>query len=336
MTTQHSVAVVGAGVAGLACAAELVRADVAVTVLERARGLGGRLATRRHGALSYDHGAQFITARSRPFVKYVTVSRNAGAAAAWAPSIVEDGHRNWDAPIEDWYVGTPGMSGVVRPLARSLTVQTGTFVHELLRRENGWEIETDTGRRLGPYGAVVAAIPAPQALSLLAPHGRSFRHLISVQMAPCWSLMVSFERTLSVGNDVFRWTHGPLSLAARQASKPGRPPDPGSWVIHATPQWSREHLEADAQEAAQLLLHAFATALGSGLPVPAWLHAHRWRHAMVEQSLGLPCLLDADLAAGACGDWCIAPRVEAAFESGRAMAHSLLSMQGKFVPVARG
>ena len=332
MSAQPEVAVIGAGVAGLACASELARSDVTVTVLERARGLGGRLATRRRGNLAFDHGAQFITARSRPFVRYVTVARNAGAAAAWTPSILEDGHRNWDAPIEDWYIGTPGMSGIVRPLARGLTLQTGTLVHELIRRDHGWELETDTGRRLGPFNAVVTAVPAPQALSLLAPHGRAFRHLISVQMAPCWSLMVSFECGPPVESDVFRWTDGPLALAACESSKPGRPADRGSWVIHATPRWSREHLEADAQEAAQLMLHSFATAVGSGLPAPAWVHAHRWRHAMVEQALGLPCLLDADIAAGACGDWCIAPRVEAAFESGRAMAHSVLSMLGKLVP----
>jgi predicted NAD/FAD-dependent oxidoreductase len=335
VTDPPGVAVIGAGVAGLTCAAELARADVSVTVLERARGLGGRLATRRRGAAAYDHGAQFITARSRPFVRYVTVARNAGAAAAWRPSITDDGERNPDAPTEDWYVGLPGMSGIVRPLARGLTLEIGTFVHELLRREDGWELETDTGRRLGPFAAVIAAVPAPQALSLLAPHGRAFRHLLAVQMGPCWSLMVSFERALGGGPDVFRWTDGPLALAARESSKPGRPADPGSWVIHATPRWSREHLEADAQEAAQLMLHAFATAAGRGLPAPAWLHAHRWRHAMVEQPLGLPCLLDADIAAGACGDWCIAPRVEAAFESGRAMAHSVLSLLGRPVALVR-
>jgi renalase len=334
LNEQPEVAVIGAGVAGLACASELARADVMVTVLERARGLGGRLATRRRGNLAFDHGAQFITARSRPFVRYVTVAQNAGAAAAWTPSILEDGHRNWDSPIEEWYVGAPGMSGIVRPLARGLTLETGTFVHELLRSDNGWELETDTGRRLGPFNAVVAAVPAPQALSLLAPHGRAFRHLISVQMAPCWALMAHFEDASHIESDVFRWTQGPLALAARQSSKPGRPADRGSWVIHAAPRWSREHLEADAQEAAQLMLHAFATAVGNHLPAPAWLHAHRWRHAMVEQALGLPCLLDADIAAGACGDWCIAPRVEAAFESGRAMAHSVLSTLGRLAPPA--
>ena len=64
------IAVIGAGMAGLACAHELLRADAKVTVFERSRGLGGRLATRRQGDLAFDHGAQFVTARSRPFISY--------------------------------------------------------------------------------------------------------------------------------------------------------------------------------------------------------------------------------------------------------------------------
>jgi predicted NAD/FAD-dependent oxidoreductase len=332
--TQPEIAVVGAGIAGLACASELAHAGAQVVVFERARGLGGRLATRRHGRVAFDQGAQFLTARSGPFVKYLTVARNAASAAPWTPTIVED-HRVWDAPIEDWFVGTPGMSGMVRPLARSLSIRTGATVYEFVRRDDQWEVETDSRLRVGPFDAVVVAAPAPQALTLLAPHGRTFRHLTNVSMAPCWTLMVKFDRDLPLPNDVFRWTGGPLSWAARDGSKPGRPSDPGAWVIHATGKWSRDHLEADAQEAAQLMLHAFANVVNDSLPAPQYVQAHRWRHALVDSALGLPCLLDADIAAGACGDWCIAPRVEAAFESGRAMAHSMLSMLGIPVPLTR-
>jgi predicted NAD/FAD-dependent oxidoreductase len=66
-----------------------------------------------------------------------------------------------------------------------------------------------------------------------------------------------------------------------------------------------------------------------------FLQAHRWRYAFVEQALGLPCLVDEETAAGACGDWCIAPRVEAAFESGRALAQAVLSMVGLSRPMGR-
>ena len=72
------IAVIGAGVAGLACARELARADAKVTVFERSRGLGGRLGTRRQGNRAFDHGAQFITARGRPFSRYAEIAARAG------------------------------------------------------------------------------------------------------------------------------------------------------------------------------------------------------------------------------------------------------------------
>jgi predicted NAD/FAD-dependent oxidoreductase len=105
--------------------------------------------------------------------------------------------------------------------------------------------------------------------------------------------------------------------------------------VHASPQWTREHLEADARDAARLLLNEFAQAVGQTLPPPVHVEAYRWRHAFVEQALGLPCLVDEEIAAGACGDWCIAPRVEAAFESGRSVAHSVLSLLGLLAPAMR-
>jgi len=328
------VAVIGAGIAGLACARELARADARVTMFEKSRGLGGRLGTRRERGFAFDHGAQFVTARSRPFVKYIEVATRAGVARPWTPRVMEDG-RTWDAPIDDWQVGTPGMSTIVRPLSRGIELQTGVGVRELLQGQHGWELQTDAGRQNRIFDAVAVAIPAPQALTLLGPHGRAFRHLAEVRMAPCWSAMIAFELPIEAGAEARRWTRGDLIWAACDSSKVQRPPGPQSWVVHASSQWSRDHLEADARDAAQLLLREFGQALGIELPTPVFLRAHRWRHAFVEQPLGLPCLVDVEIAAGACGDWCIAPRVEAAFESGRALAHSMLSVVGLAAPMAR-
>ena len=61
------VLVIGAGMAGLIAAAELQRAGRRVLVLDKGRGVGGRLASRRIGEASFDHGAQFITARTPRF-----------------------------------------------------------------------------------------------------------------------------------------------------------------------------------------------------------------------------------------------------------------------------
>jgi renalase len=333
---EMRVAVIGAGIAGLTCAHELARADANVTVFEKSRGLGGRLATRRQGDLAFDHGAQFVTARSRPFVSFAQLAVRAGVLDAWRPRIAEDGRNQWPAPIEDWWIGTPGMSALVRPLARNLDIQTGVAVHELLPSQRGWELLTDSGRQNGVFRAVAVATPAPQAQGLLGAHGRTFRHLSDVRMAPCWTGMYAFDRPLDFGVDVMRWTQGPLVWAATNSSKPGRLARPQCWVVHASSTWSRERLEVDAQQMARMLFEAFVDALGVALPAPSYSTAHRWRHALVERPLGMSCLVDEETSAGACGDWCLAPRVETAYESGRALAHSLLSLLGLSARVSHG
>ena len=329
------IAVVGAGIAGLACAQELLRADAHVTVFERARGIGGRIATRRVGDLAFDHGAQFATARSRGFLRYAQAAVRAGTLDAWRPRLMEDA-RTWPAPIDDWWIGTPGMGALVRPLARNLEIQTGVSVHELLPGQRGWELQTDSGRPHQVFRAVAIAVPAPQAATLLGPHGRAFRQIAEVRMAPCWTGLYAFDGALDLGAEARRWTRGPVAWAGCDSSKPGRFARPQCWVVHASSGWSREHLELDADEASRLLLHAFAEAVGRALPPPVHASAHRWRHALVETPVGLPCVVDEEIGAGACGDWCIAPRVEAAFESGRSLAHSILSMVGLSARVPRG
>jgi renalase len=332
--TDVRIAVIGAGMAGLACASELARADAQVTVFERARGLGGRLSTRRQGDLAFDHGAQFVTARSRPFVHYAESAQRAGLLAAWEPRLMED-DRAWDSPIGEWWVGRPGMSALVRPLTRGVVVRNGITVHEIMPGQRGWELLTDAGRQDTIFDAVAVAVPAPQALALLGPHGRAFRHLAKVHMTPCWAGLYTFDTPIDVGADARRWTDGPIGWACCDSSKPGRQSRPQTWVVHATPAWSTAHLELDSVDAAQRLLQAFSAAVGLRLPQPAYSSAHRWRHALVEKPLGLPCLVDEEIAAGACGDWCIAPRVEAAYESGRSLAYSLLSTVGLAAAIAR-
>jgi len=329
--SEIRIAVIGAGMAGLACARELARADVRVTVFERSRGLGGRLATRRDGSLAWDLGAQFLTARSPLFRSVIEAGSRAGTVLRWCPRVRED-DRQWERPIEEWLVGAPGMSAVVRPLARNLDIRIGVGVHELLAGQRGWELLTDAGTPSEVFDALAVAVPAPQALVLLGPHGQGFHRISEVRMAPCWAATFALDRPIDTGSDVYRWSSGPLGWAACDSSKPQRPTGAECWVLHASASWSREHLGDDADAIAQQLWRTFATACGIERTAPRALRAHRWRHASVEQPLGKPFIVDEESAVGACGDWCTAPRVEAAFDSGRSLAHALLSVVGRATP----
>lgn len=226
------VAVVGAGLAGLVCARELARRGVEVVVVDKGRGAGGRLATRRRGGPAFDHGAQYFTARGPRFADQVESWIADGTAARWEPRLValdrgrvravEASSATGDAQPEGAtrYVGTPGM----RQLALSLTealVQLGApaprqglRVERLAPATSGWRLHTtaldeagaDTSPVLGPFDAVVVATPAPQAADLLASAGEPWaeleRRVRRVRMTPCLAVLVEFEEALCTQDGV--------------------------------------------------------------------------------------------------------------------------------------
>jgi renalase len=314
---SHHVAVIGAGIAGLACARRLLDAGATVAVFEKSRGLGGRCATRRIDDLAFDHGAQYATAKTDAFRDYLTHAEAEGRAARWlaAEDLRNDGYER--------YVGVPGMSSLALGLGSGLDVRTKTEVTSLLRTATGWALGLDTGDAEGSYAAVVLAIPAPQALALLPDH-RFAPSLAGISFAPCWSGLMAFSERVEAPDLIDK--NGPIFWAARDETKPGRESVADCWVLHATAAWSRENFDERPEDIAPALGDAFAAARGGALPETVHLSAHRWRYALVEQPLGQEFLWDEEQGLGLCGDWCLSPRIEAAFTSGDALGRRIAGM----------
>lgn len=316
LPTDQSIAVIGAGMAGLICARRLTQAGLDVTVFDKARGPGGRLSTRRAEVGTFDHGAQFFRARDPRFIADVEAWRAAGAVDRWA------GRFKGLAVDEPLWVGAPRMSAMTRHLAGGLKdLRLSTRVAEATHTLGGWTLDDDAGQTLGTWSHLVVATPAPQAVPLLGGSPALADAARQTEMAPCWALMLAFDTPLDVDFQVAVITDGPLSWIARDSSKPGRP-DGERWIAHASPEWSQAHLEDDADAVAAQLRTAFAAQAAH--PEPTQVMAHRWRYARVTRPVGQPCLWDKAQRIGACGDWCLGPRVEAAWKSGRAMADAIL------------
>jgi len=306
-------AVIGAGMAGLSAAAELKRAGVETVVFEKSRGLGGRLATRRFAAGSADHGAQYVTARDERFQALMQQTVFAGHATGWAPA--------GKIGNEPWLVGLDGMSGLVRPLAGGLEIVRQTQIERIGTTSEGYALQSDRGPQ-GPFDAVIVAVPAPQAGPLLKAHGRPFDEISAARLQPTLTGLFAFDGPVPLDNDFHPEPAAGIATAVRNSSKPGRN-GAECWIVHASHDWSRHNLEADRDEIAAKVLDVFRRLAGD-LPPLVWQSGHRWRHAAVEVSLGAPCLVAGDRRLAACGDWCLGPRVEAAFLSGHAAARALL------------
>ena len=321
--------IVGAGMAGLTLARTLADAGAAVTVAEKSRGIGGRMASRRTDHGTFDHGAQYVTGKSPPFRALLTGLSHDGTVGFWKPA-------GRDRPIE-WHVGLPAMSKMLAPMLGGFDLRLRTAATAIERDGDGLVATLGEGADAATerFDRVLVTAPSPQARAMLEHLGAPFDRLSEPSYAPCWTLMLAFARRIEATADLYRSDPGdptPIGWAARNSSKPQREGEADLWIVNGTPAWSHEHLERTPEEIAPVLAEAFGDLIASGEidgkavgrpPEPIHAAAHRWRYSLVERPLGETHLLSDDGRIGACGDWCLAGRVEAAFESARALADAI-------------
>ncbi len=329
-------AVIGAGLAGLTCARELQRQGVQVRVFDKARGPGGRMATRRSEVGRFDHGAQYFTARDPGFAAFVDEQIGAGRVEPWKGRLValDAGTATPAGGATTRYVATPRMSALPRALGEGLDLECARRIAEVRRAGHAWLLHDKQGGAIGPFARVVVATPAEQAVPLLAGSPPLAERAARAVSAPCLAVMLGLAAPLDVGFDAAFVENSAIGWVAREGGKPGR--DVGErWVVHASADWSQAHLEEAPDDFVPSLLEAFAHALGRDLPPVTHAVGHRWRFARVTTPLDEDCLLDEAIGLGACGDWCGGDRVEAAWRSGRALADRLLAADAAETPGSR-
>jgi predicted NAD/FAD-dependent oxidoreductase len=307
-----SAAVIGAGLAGIACARRLTDAGWQLRVFESQRAPGGRIATRRFETAAFDHGAQYFSVRESPFRAAIEKASLAGVVERWRP--------RWPGGEQDrgdLWVGSPGMNALPRFLSEGLDIEYGARITRLERKQGGWTLMDDRGAGHPDFGFVVLALPAPEAAALAASHTPLTERVRAVTMAPCWAAMVAFAGPVGDAPDAGFTDDAVLPWFARNGSKPGRDA-PDAWVLHASAEYSRREFDAPPARVLKTLLTRFSEQLGRKLPAILLSDTHRWRHARVEAPLGEPYLLDRTANIGFCGDWCLDARAEAAFLSGEA------------------
>ncbi len=349
------VAVVGAGISGLIAARTLADHGLPVTVFDKGRGVGGRMATRRIDRQPcFDHGAQYFTARDPRFQRYVKSWLQQGIVAPWPDSdqslvVLKNGqiadkkiaNRERDAQssmrqaspptlqpqvslVNTRFVGNPSMNAVGKHLADGLDVRSAVCVGTIKSSQSRLQLFDNTGSNLGDFDHAIVAAPAPQTAALLASFPELVQPIAQIQMQPCWAVMASFPLPLTE-DWVGAFIHDSiLTWAARNGTKPGRPNDAEHLVLHAHHQWTVENWELDAAEVARELLAAFWQASGIKPQTATHLQAHRWKFAIPVDPPADHCYATEAAQVVACGDWAGGPRVEGAFLSGMAAAGRVL------------
>ncbi|ADB40669.1 NAD(P)/FAD-dependent oxidoreductase [Spirosoma linguale] len=312
--------IIGAGMAGLAAARKLSTQGWDVVVLDKGRGVGGRLATRRIEQAKADHGAQYFSATTPELQELVQELLADKVITEWKPTQPSPADTVFKKPH---YVGVEGMNAVAKALSKDLTVRTAETVISFRVEENQWLVETESG---GQYraDALLITIPAPQALALIEKSGFPIVSadksvLSAIRYQPCIAVMVALNKpSLLPAPGAVRYETSDIAWVADNAQKgisPGQP----SVTIHASADFSRTHFDGD--------LNAIGQQLVDQLPdlIPAdnisTVQVHRWRYSLTDQRHPAPFLkAEAPLSLLFGGDGFGKGNVEGAFTSGLAMA----------------
>jgi predicted NAD/FAD-dependent oxidoreductase len=278
--------VIGAGMAGLTAAIALQQAGRSVLVLDKGRGVGGRMATRRVGGGAVDHGAQLVVAWGQAFRGQLHSWRQHGWLSSWP---ITQSVPDFPAPI-DQLASIPlrpvgGMSRLPKGLAERLDVRLESKVVAISCEGDRWRVLSDRGFAYEGRALLLTA-PVPQSLKLLADNAATLGSIDEALVARLHR--VEYERCLTV--------------IARLAS-PSRIPFPGLWVqrdhksparlvvdhllkgtsdrdslitIHSSHHYAEEHWDGDHGEIARELFGAVSEAIDAPMIES---HVHRWRYS---------------------------------------------------------
>jgi len=338
---QSTVAVIGAGIAGMSLARRLHGAGIGVTVIDRGRGPAGRMSTRRTesdlGCIRFDHGAGGFTATDSRFLAAVEEWVRRGVCARWAHrrGVLRRSAGGLDLSEEEIFVGLPGMNSICQHLGESLDCRYGLHVDGIEERGIGWRIHAVSPERSleEDFEKIVVAAPLPQALRISLPECLAGHLPEPPGYTTVWAGM--FTLGLAPAK-VPEWIELPddpvLTRLIRDGAKPGRTEPDGcsTWVVHANKQWSGSHREAPTEKVSEALVGSFRDAIAEvagseTLSLPIFdARIHRWGLAEANGCIGLPCFWDPVKRIGVCGDGFQGAGVEGAFLSGIDLAERVI------------
>lgn len=309
--------VVGAGIAGLMAARTLHDAGHEVTVLDKGRGPGGRLATRRIDGATVDHGAQFFTVRSDTFQQHCDTWLHDDLVFEWCRGFAgqADGYPR--------YAVRGGMNALAKHLARGLDVRTSTLVFAV-RRGPGvadWIVDLDDGSHIAT-DLLVVTCPLPQTFSLLVSADIEMpENLWRTDYDRTLALLAVLDRPSAVDDPGGLQGEPGFTFIADNARK-GISAIP-ALTAHADPTWSETHWDSEPSVVLAALSGMVGPYLGEAMIVDA--QVKRWRFATPRTIWPDPCWVASPATLVCAGDAFAGPRVEGAALSGLAAAAALLA-----------
>lgn len=321
---MKSIAIIGAGISGLS-AAKLLGNKADITVFEKARGVGGRMSTRRSETHSFDHGAPFFSVSDDRFKTFLAPFLAADEIQKWAPrrSLYDRREEQLiDAETAELYVAVPSMNSLCKALSRGQKLNLNGQVTATQFQRGKWTLFCDGKAYVKDFDWLICTAPPAQTQALLPKNILPFNLADSYHMSPCFSVMSSFESAVPLNIELAEFKNCDIQRIVANHTKPGRKPAQ-STVIYSSAAWATAHLESHPNQVLDYLLQHAQQLTGIDFSKASDHKLHRWLYASASMPSSQHYLLERNVNLGLCADWLAEGTVESAFNSASALCEKL-------------
>ena len=287
------IGIIGSSLAGLVAGKKLAQAGHDVTIIEKNRDLGGRLASFHHGGSFLDYGVSSIISSNPVFEGFMDDLKKHDIISEWSRDFAFfDGTQfhevNPNRPKNVYHSGNNGLNAIAKYLSRWVDIKSEvgagglTHIGADRSKKRSWMINL-TDYNVFECDAVILAVPAPEAHGILqisqdeTPSRRIIRHIDEVNYDPCFSLMATYDDAPPEWKGV-ECDDTTLSWIGNETSKQGNVGEGTSLVIRSSAAFCRKHKGEDPEEIKQMLLRKAGDVAGSWIAHPNWTNMHFWKY----------------------------------------------------------
>lgn len=255
--------IIGAGMTGLSAAKILTQKGHEVTVLDKGRGVGGRMSTRTITNAKADHGAQYFSAKTTDFQLLISELQAEDITAEWHLAQRENVR----------YVGAKGMNTIPKKMASTLHVLVNEKV--ILLENNS--LKTESGNSYA-FDKLIITIPIPQVIDLFQNSKVEFSEndykvFTQIEYQPCIAVMALLKEPTEIVSGGIILENQPVAWIADNFQK-GITETP-TVTLHASATYSAERFDEDLQEVAKDMLSSVNRYVKEENIIS--IQTHRWK-----------------------------------------------------------
>ena len=307
--------IVGSGIAG-STIANLLSKKYSVEIFDKARGPGGRASNRRYKKdLSFDHGLQYISPKSKEFTRFILDLEKKKILKKWQGNHLDFTFEKREKLPK--YIGVKGNNAIPKYLIKNIKANFQSLVTNIKFNHDYWEVTINNKEKIN-FKNLILTCPYPQLINLSAKY--LTKQIISskIQMMPNITLMLSYASHLKFNISSIKFNDDMLAWASNENSKERFKSNKVLWTIQCTEKYSKTIINKFKENKKKYifqLIQRFQNLTGYKKKFVIFNSIHGWRFAFIKKKINLNSIWINKKKLGVCADWLIGSKAEDAWLS---------------------